>query len=89
MPSESSQAEQLKNIGELANEGYVPRNQALQLEQGQAELRTVLDDLQATRLRTERSVAEVRLRKSFRTQEVIKQAAAQLAEVQREVQTDR
>jgi protease secretion system membrane fusion protein len=85
----AKQAEQLKNISELASEGYVPRNQALQLEQGQAELRALIAELQANKLRTERSVAELKMRKTFRRQEIIKEVAGQLAEVQREVQADR
>ena len=83
------QAEQLNNISELAAAGYVPRNQALQLEQGQAELRAIIAELQAMRLKTQRSIAELQMRKAQRQQEALKESAAQLAEVRREVQAGR
>ncbi len=83
------QAEQLKSVSDLANEGYVPRNQALQLEQGQAELNATLADLQASRIRIERSIAEMRLRKAQRTQDFLKEAGTQLADVRKEVQAGR
>lgn len=83
------QAEQLKNISELAAEAYVPRNQALQLEQGQAELRAVLAELQATQIKAQRSIAELQLRKAQRQQEALKESATQLAEVRRDVQAGR
>lgn len=80
------QSEQQKNISELAEAGYVPRNQALQLEQAQAELRAVLAELTASRTRTERAIAELKLRRSQRTLDGAKDSAAQLAEVRRDVQ---
>lgn len=83
------QAEQLKNISALAAEAYVPRNQALQLEQGQAELQAILADLQATQIKAQRSIAELKLRKAQRQQESLKESATQLAEVRREVQAGR
>ncbi len=79
------QAEHLKSIADLAAEGYVPRNQALQLEQAQAELKAVLAELSASRLRAERAIAELKLRKSQRQLEGQRESAAQLAEVRREV----
>lgn len=82
----SKQAEQLKNISDLANEGYAPRNQVLQLEQSQAELRSINSELQANRFRNLRSMAELKLRVAQRKQEFTKESAAQLAEVRREVQ---
>ncbi|HSV45160.1 MAG TPA: HlyD family type I secretion periplasmic adaptor subunit [Ramlibacter sp.] len=81
------QAEQLKNVSELAREGYAPRNQALQLEQAQAELRGSIADLQATILRTRQAIAEARMRMAQRRQEYHKEEGAQLAEVRREVQS--
>ena len=83
------QSEQQKNISDLAEAGYVPRNQALQLEQGQAELKAVMAELSASKLRTERAVAELKLRRAQRTMEGTKDSAAQLAEVRREVQAGR
>lgn len=81
------QAEQLKNVSELAREGYAPRNQALQLEQAQAELRGSIADLQATILRSRQAIAEARMRMAQRRQEYHKEEGAQLADVRREVQS--
>ncbi len=83
------QSEQLKSISELAAEGYVPRNQALQMEQAQAELSAVLAELSAAKLRSDRAIAELRLRKSQRMMEGQRESTAQLAEVRREVQAGR
>ncbi len=81
--------EQLKNISDLAADGYVPRNQVLTLEQQQAELSATLADLNASKARTERSIAEIKLRKAQRLTDGAKDTAAQLADVRREVQADR
>ncbi len=83
------QSEQLKNISELAADGYVPRNQVLTLEQSQAELNAVQANLNADKSRTERSIAELKLRKAQRQMDGTKEVATQLAEVRREVQADR
>lgn len=80
------QAEQLKSISELSSQGYAPRNQALQMEQAQSELRSSIADLQANILRTRQSIAEARTRMTQRRQEYHKEEGAQLAEVRREVQ---
>lgn len=83
------QTEQQKNISELAAAGYVPRNQALQLEQAQAELKAVLAELTASKTRTERAIAELKLRKNQRRLDASKESSAQLAEIRREVQAGR
>ncbi len=83
------QNEQLKNMSELAADGYVPRNQVLALEQTQAELSAVLAELQASKLRTERAIAELKFRKAQRVTDGAKEVAAQLADVRREVQAGR
>jgi protease secretion system membrane fusion protein len=80
------QSEQLKSISDLANEGYAPRNQALQLEQGQAELRAVMADLEGNRLRLQRSIAEMKMRMQQRREEYRRDASAQLADARRELQ---
>lgn len=67
------QAQQVQSIRELAAEGYASRNQLLQLEQAQAELRTSSTDLQTNHARVQ--------------QEYIKELSAQLADVRREVQS--
>jgi protease secretion system membrane fusion protein len=83
------QAEQLKNLRELANEGYAPKNTVLQMEQTQAELRAMLADLKANRLKTQRAIAEMSMREAQRKQEALKESASQLAEVRKEVQAGR
>lgn len=82
------QARQLANVQGLAEEGFAPRNQALQLEQAQAELRTGLADLQANVQRTQNAIAETRLRIAQRESEYVKEVSGQLAEVRREVQAN-
>jgi len=67
------QTQQVQSIRELAKEGYASRNQLLQLEQTQAELRTSTTDLQTNYARVQ--------------QEYIKEVSAQLADVRREVQS--
>jgi protease secretion system membrane fusion protein len=67
------QAQQVQSIRELAAEGYASRNQLLQLEQAQAELRTAATDLQTNFARVQ--------------QEYIKELSSQLADVRREVQS--
>ena len=83
------QTEQQKSISDLAASGYVPRNQALQMEQAQADLKAVLAELSASKTRTERSIAELKLRKAQRAMDAAKESSAQLAEVRREVQAGR
>ncbi len=82
----SKQAEQLKSISDLAAEGYAPRNQALQMEQGQAELRAIMSDLEGNRQRLQRSIAELKMRMQQRREEYRRDASAQLADARRELQ---
>lgn len=79
------QAQQLANVKELSSDGYAPRNQALQLEQAQAELKAAIGDLQNTMQRLRSGIAETRLRIAQRQQEFLTEVSAQLAELQREV----
>ncbi len=82
-------AEQLANMASLASEGYIPRNQVLQMEQTQAELKAVMAELSASKTRAERSIAELKMRKSLRLMDSTKESATQLADVRREVQSGR
>ena len=83
-----SQVEHLARMRGLADQGYAPRNQVLQMEQGLDELQATLADLQASRKRAEQQVAELTGRMAQRRQEYQKEAGAQLAEVRREVQAN-
>lgn len=82
------QSRQLDNVRELANEGYAPRNQALQLEQAQADLRANLAEMQTSLQRIQSTIAETRLRIAQREQEYVKEVSGQLADVRREVQAN-
>lgn len=84
----SLQASQLGNVKQLAEEGFAPRNQALQLEQAQAELRSSIADLETNVQRIHSSVAETRLRIAQREQDYLKEVSTQLADVRREVQAN-
>ncbi|WP_088285368.1 HlyD family type I secretion periplasmic adaptor subunit [Ideonella sp. A 288] len=82
------QARQVAGVKSLAADGFAPRNQALQLEQQQAELQTTIADLEANVLRVQSSAAEARLRLAQRQQEYLKEISTQLADVRREVQAN-
>lgn len=79
-------ADQTTNLRMLAEQGYAPRNQVLQLEQSRAELSAVIADLIANRQRAEKGIAEIRQRIAQREQEYLKEVSTQLAAVRREVQ---
>lgn len=82
------QEQQVKNVRSLADDGFAPRNQALQLEQSQADLRTTMADLQTNIQRSQSSIAELKLKIAQREQEYLKEVSTQLADVRREVQAN-
>lgn len=82
------QGTQLANVQSLAADGFAPRNQALQLEQAQAELRSSIADLETNLQRARSSIAEMRLRIAQRKQEYMRESTSQLADVRREVQSN-
>ena len=82
------QSKQFEAVSALAEEGFAPRNQALQLEQSQAEMRTALSELEANIVRLQSSMAEARLRVAQRRQEYTKEASGSLAEVSGQVQAN-
>ncbi len=81
-------AEELKNTRGLVSEGYAPRNRQLELERMAAESRSSLAELQGNTIRAKRSVAEIRQRAIARQQEYRKEVESQLAEVDREAQSE-
>lgn len=81
-------AEQQAAVRRLSDEGFAPRNQALQLEQAQAQLRASNATLETDLLRLRSAVAESRLRLAALRQQYTKEASAQLADVQREVRAN-
>jgi membrane fusion protein, protease secretion system len=82
------QDQQVQGVRALAQDGFAPRNQALQLEQAQAELRASMADSQAMSQRVLQSIAESRQRIAQRKQEYVKELSSQLADVRREVQAN-
>ncbi len=82
------QTRQLEAVKGLAADGFAPRNQALQLEQTQAELRSSLAEMETSLQRTQSAIAETRLRTAQRKQEYLKEVTTQLAEVRRDVQAN-
>ena len=80
------QEKHLKSIKTLAEEGYAPKNQVLQMEQTQTELKTALSDLKSNQSRLSRSIEESQFRMAQRKQDYLKDAMGQLAEVKKEVQ---
>jgi protease secretion system membrane fusion protein len=82
------QSRQLDNLQALAAEGYAPRNQALQMEQQQAEILTALNDLEKNIQGAKSAALEVRLRMTQRQQENLREVSSLLAEVRKEVQAN-
>ena len=81
------QEQQVASIRALAEQGYAPKNQVLQLEQSQSELKSLMADLQGNLNRIQRSQAEVTQRMAQRRQDYMKEVSTQLADVRREVQS--
>ena len=80
------QEKHLKSIKTLAEEGYAPKNQVLQMEQTQTELKTALSDLKSNQSRLSRSIEESQFRMAQRKQDYQKDVMGLLAEVKKEVQ---
>lgn len=80
--------QQFEGVKALADEGFAPRSQALQIEQSQAELRSSLADMEANIMRLQSAAAEGQLRISQRQQEFMRESSGSLAELRREVQAN-
>lgn len=81
--------EQLAGLKGLVEQGYAPKNQQLELERQVAEVTSVLSELQGNLLRARQAIAEARHRAIARQQDYRKETDAQLADAEREVQSDR
>ena len=79
---------QTAGVKSLAEEGFAPRNQALQMEQVQGDLRNALTELETGIQRSQSAIAETRQRMAQRQQEYAKETSSQLADVRREVQAN-
>ncbi len=82
------QSRQVANVKQLADDGFAPRNQALLLQQQEAELKTSIADLETNFERTRTAIPEIRLRVAQRKQEYLREVSGQLADVRREVQAN-
>ena len=79
-------SEQLKNNSLLSMDGFVSKNQLLQIEQSQAELSSILAELNANKSHTEKQISELKFRKTQRQMESIKEITTQLIEVRLDMQ---
>jgi membrane fusion protein, protease secretion system len=78
----------LSGIQDLVKEGYMPRNKELELNRNQAEVSSVIADIESNSQRLSRSTEEVRQRMKVTRLEYQKEIENQLAEIRREVQAD-
>lgn len=81
--------EQLSSLRGLVEQGYAPKNQQLELERQLAEVTSVLAELQGNLLRARQTIAESRHRAVARQQDYRKETDSQLADTERDVQSDR
>jgi protease secretion system membrane fusion protein len=79
--------EQLEGMRDLAKEGYVARNRLLELERTDAQLQGALAEDVGNIGRSQRQVLELNLRKMQRVQDYQKDVRTQLADVQKDADT--
>lgn len=84
---QASLKEQLSNIRELAEQGYVPRVRLLETERLYAQINASLSDDDATLGRVRSQILESRLRLNLRKDEYQKEVRTQLTEIQRDAET--
>jgi protease secretion system membrane fusion protein len=82
-----SMTEQLKNMQELARDGYVPRNRMLELERQHGQIKAALAEDAGNIGRLEKQIMELRARKNQRQQEYQREVRSQLTEVQRDTES--
>lgn len=78
--------EQVDGLRELTREGFVPRNRLLEMERSQAQLQAAVAEDTGQIGRSQRQIAELRLRQLQRQQDFQKEVRAQLADVQKEAE---
>lgn len=76
------------SMRELVREGYAPRNKQRELDRMVADSGMALSELQGNLARTQRTVAELKLRRTQREQEIRREIDSQLADVRRELMAD-
>ncbi|MCL2523761.1 MAG: HlyD family type I secretion periplasmic adaptor subunit [Betaproteobacteria bacterium] len=80
--------EEAKGLRDLVDEGYAPRNNWLALERMISETLGFIAELEGNIARTERAVAETRLRMTQREAEFRKEVDTQLADVKSQVEAE-
>jgi membrane fusion protein, protease secretion system len=80
--------EQLKNLRPLVAEGYVPRTQQMDLERMTADTNASMAEILGNLERGQRAVMELQQRYIMRQQDYRKEVETQLADVNRDVQSD-
>lgn len=79
--------EQLENMRELAQDGYVPRNRVLELERTHAQLTGDIFEDTGNIGRIQRQISELNLRRIQRLEEHQKEVRQQLTDMQREAES--
>jgi len=79
--------EQLDNLRELAQDGFVPRNQVLELERNHVQLNGQISTENGDIGRIQRQIAELKQRRIQRLQEHQKEVRQQLSDIQRDEDT--
>lgn len=79
--------EQIEGTRELVNEGLVPRNRLLELEQSYAQIGSAISEDIGNIGRAQRQIAEFGLRRVQRHQEYQREVRSQLADVQKEAES--
>lgn len=77
--------EQLGNLQELAQDGYVPRNRALEVELAQVQITGAIAEDSGSLGRAQRQVSELRSRRVQRQQEYQAEVRLQLGDLQRDM----
>ena len=77
--------EERDGMGELAKEGYAPRNKLLELERLVSEAEARMSELQFEMTRAQRNAAELKLKRMQREQEYRKEVASEMAAVRLEL----
>lgn len=76
--------QELRNLRQLADEGFLPRNRVLEQERSMAAIGGAIAEDVGNMGRTQQAIAEVQLRMTGREQDVRKDTEARLSEVQKE-----
>lgn len=82
-------SEELQHTKSLAKEGYVPRNRQLELERLVADANNAISNVLAEVTRAQSTMADLRQRAIARQQEYRKEVDTLMADVQREVESER